>query len=184
MNQTENPPPLPLPESYWIEPGSFLAGEHPFNRDLRHPVQALADLLAAGLDTFIDLTTPGEFDSYQSSLDEATILQRCSATYQRFPIGDYGVPFPETMLAILDAIDTALAGGHKVYMHCWGGIGRTGTVTGCYLVRHGMTGSDALITLAEWWRTVPKSVRFPHSPETRDQRQFILDWGRSQTRRR
>ncbi|MBA3406233.1 MAG: dual specificity protein phosphatase family protein [Gemmatimonadaceae bacterium] len=34
--------------------------------------------------------------------------------------------------------------GHSIYVHCWGGVGRTGTVVGCYIVRHGRTGDDAL----------------------------------------
>ena len=31
-----------------------------------------------------------------------------------------------------------------MYLHCWGGVGRTGTVVGCWLVRHGRTGDEAL----------------------------------------
>ena len=31
------------------------------------------------------------------------------------------------MQEILDAVDRALAAGRNVYLHCWGGIGRTGT---------------------------------------------------------
>ncbi|WP_374108489.1 hypothetical protein [Nostoc sp. XA010] len=34
----------------------------------------------------------------------------------------------------LPPIDRALNGQEKVYVHCWGGIGRTGIVVGCYLV--------------------------------------------------
>ena len=48
------------------------------------------------------------------------------------------------MASILDAIDAALDGGKTVYVHCWGGVGRTGTVVGCWLVRHGKTGDEAL----------------------------------------
>ena len=39
-------------------------------------------------------------------------------------------------------------GLEPVYVHCWGGIGRTGTVVGCWLVRHGMTGDEALAEFA------------------------------------
>ena len=77
---------------------------------------------------------------------------------------------------ILDAIDHALAGGKSVYVHCWGGVGRTGTVVGCYLVRHGATGSSALDTLARLWSGVEKCHRMPHCPETAAQRRFVADW--------
>jgi len=77
---------------------------------------------------------------------------------------------------ILDTLDASLAAGRKVYLHCFGGIGRTGTAVGCYLVRHGKTGEQALSQLAEWWQAVPKHTRFPRSPEIDAQVQFILDW--------
>ena len=44
------------------------------------------------------------------------------------------------MKRILDDVDEAIAGGGLTYVHCWGGIGRTGTVVGCWLVRHGLEG--------------------------------------------
>lgn len=34
-------------------------------------------------------------------------------------------------IRILDAIDARLEAGKSVYVHCWGGIGRTDTVAGC-----------------------------------------------------
>jgi hypothetical protein len=80
------------------------------------------------------------------------------------------------MQDILDTIDTSLQAGKKIYLHCWGGIGRTGTTVGCYLVRRGKTGAAALAQLAEWWQKVPKSRIHPHSPETYEQAEFIREW--------
>ena len=51
------------------------------------------------------------------------------------------------------------AGG--VYVHCWGGIGRTGTTVGCWFVRHGRTGDQALAEIAERWQWMEKAIRFP-----------------------
>ena len=48
------------------------------------------------------------------------------------------------MTRILDDVDAALADGGAVYVHCWGGIGRTGTVVGCWLVRHGLDDGDPI----------------------------------------
>lgn len=47
------------------------------------------------------------------------------------------VPTPATMTAILDAIDASLAGNEPTHAHCWGGVGRTGTVIGRWLLRTG-----------------------------------------------
>ena len=93
------------------------------------------------------------------------------------PIRDVNVPKSAAeMTAILDCIDGALAQGHTVYVHCWGGRGRTGTVVGCHFVRHGSTGRDALLRLAELWKTVAKSKWKPTSPETNAQLSFVLAW--------
>jgi protein tyrosine/serine phosphatase len=80
------------------------------------------------------------------------------------------------MRQILDTIDAALASGANVYVHCWGGVGRTGTTVGCYLVRHGMTGQQALDQIASWWSHMPKRDRHPNSPETHEQMEFIRNW--------
>jgi hypothetical protein len=65
-----------------------------------------------------------------------------------------------------------------VYLHCWGGTGRTGTAVGCHLVRTGKSGSEALATIAELWQTVSEMKRrdFPESPQTRAQRAFVEGW--------
>jgi protein-tyrosine phosphatase len=61
-----------------------------------------------------------------------------------------------------------------VYVHCFGGIGRTGTVVGCYLVRHGADAETALAEIARRRQGTPDGYR--RSPETNEQRQFVLTW--------
>jgi protein tyrosine/serine phosphatase len=166
----------PIPESYWVVPNHFLAGEYPGLRDYEPTRQRLEAFLEAGFDTFIDLTSPGECEPYQSFLSEEAASYEKEIRYQRFPIGDFGLPTRENMRAILNCLDTSLAEGRRLYLHCQAGIGRTGTTVGCYLVRHGLTGSEALRQLAQWWQAVPKSSYYAHSPETDEQVKFILKW--------
>ena len=80
------------------------------------------------------------------------------------------------MNEILDTIEESLRAGRKIYLHCWGGIGRTGTTVGCYLVRQGKTADEALEQLVYMVAGVPKSQVHPHSPETREQVNFIRSW--------
>ena len=167
----------PIPESYWVEPGRFLAGEFPgqdYGKLLRRRLDIFLDF---GIDSFIDLTDPDELPTYLPLLKEQAGYYDIKVHYRRFTIRDRSVPPSETMQAILDEIDSVLSAGRKVYLHCWGGIGRTGTVVGCYLVRHGLSGQGALAQLAEWWQGVPKSRVWPHTPETRGQMEYILNWG-------
>ena len=168
----------PISESYWVEPGRFLAGEYPAHFDTEKTRKRIDALLEAGFDTFIDLTKPNETVAYvRLLLDEAKAYD-VDVKHHRFPIGDFGLPAPELMTKILNTIDAELQAGRKIYLHCWGGIGRTGTTVGCYLVRRGSTGEQALRQLAEWWRRVPKSILHPYSPETREQADFIRNWAK------
>jgi hypothetical protein len=166
----------PIPESYWVEPGRFLAGEYPAHFDTEKTRKRIDALLDAGFDTFIDLTKPNETVAYIRLLLDEAKLYEMDVKHHRFAIGDFGLPRPELMKSILDTIDAELKAGKKIYLHCWGGIGRTGTTVGCYLVRRGKSGEEALRQLAEWWRRVPKSIIHPTSPETREQADFIRNW--------
>lgn len=166
----------PLPESYWVIPGRLLAGEYPGRYEEELTRKRIDSLLEAGFDLFIDLTRLNEIASYSRVLHEEARVYEIPAEHKRFPIGDYGLPTPEQMNSILNIIDEGLQMGRKIYLHCWGGIGRTGTTVGCYLVRKGMNGEDALQQLLAWWRGVPKSSLHPSSPETPQQMDFIRHW--------
>lgn len=167
----------PIPESYWVLPGQFLAGEYPgLNYDEIGTRQRLSAFLKAGFDTFIDLTCEGERRPYFSMLSEEAGQAGREAFHERFSFPDFHVPSHETMAATLDAVDRALAESHKVYLHCVGGIGRTGTTVGCWLVRHGMNPTQALLHLRDLYQSAAQSMFAPHSPESDEQVKFILNW--------
>lgn len=167
----------PIPESYWVLPGRFLAGEYPALRyDESRTRQRLTAFLNAGFDTFIDLTCEGERPPYFSKMKEEAGYDGQEVSHQRFSFTDFHVPSHETMVATLEAIDTALAEDRKVYLHCVGGIGRTGTTVGCYLIRHGMKPAQALLRLGELYAAGAQSLFYPHSPESEEQIRFIMNW--------
>ncbi len=138
----------------------------------------LMDLLEAGIDHFIDLTEAKEpLEPYDQIVKEEARLLGKEVQWERHPIVDVSIPeSPEQMTGILDTIDAALDSGDTVYLHCWGGVGRTGTVVGCWLVRHGLTGDDALAQVAEWWSGMAKARWGRSSPETSQQREYVLGW--------
>ena len=166
----------PISESYWVEAGHLLAGEYPGQYDQELTRKRLDALIEAGFDIFIDLTQDGETLPYAYILEGEAAAYEVHATHYRFPIGDFGLPTPDQMNATLDQIEEFLETGHKIYLHCWGGIGRTGTTVGCYLVRQGRNAEEALNQLSVWWQNVPKSQYHPRSPETRQQVDFIRHW--------
>ena len=166
----------PISNSYWVRPGRLLAGEHPGAWDDRQSRPRLRQLLEAGVTFFLDLTEAGEYglEPYVNLLrDEAVALGR-EVEHRRMPIQDRGTPTSGQMTHILDSIDAALATGQTVYVHCYAGIGRTGTVVGCFLVRDGKSGQAALEEIARLRREIPSG--WATSPETGAQRRMVRDW--------
>jgi protein-tyrosine phosphatase len=94
--------------------------------------------------------------------------------YHRMAIPDFSTPSIEAMHEILDLLESHLQAGRSVYVHCWGGIGRTGTVIGCYLVRNGTSRSEVLGKIADLRKRVPD--RWRSSPETDEQRRMVELW--------
>jgi len=166
----------PIPETYWVEQGRFLAGEYPGSFDADTARRQMDAFLAAGLTTFIDLTHSHELASYESILKEQAGAHGLEAHYHRFAIRDHGVPSVELMRTILNTIDEALDGGRGVYVHCWGGVGRTGITVGCYFVRHGSSGEEALAKVNKLYRTRSANFHYPISPETEEQINFVRTW--------
>jgi protein-tyrosine phosphatase len=125
---------------------------------------------------FIDLTEEGEYElaPYAGLLKDVAASLGKHAEHYRLPIPDMDIPSPEVMNTILDCIDRALQSGQAVYLHCYGGTGRTGTAVGCYLVRHGLSGEEALNRIAALLGQTPKRHR--SSPETESQREMVLSW--------
>lgn len=165
----------PDDNSYWLT-GRLLASQYPGHWNDVVARQRLQAYLASGVTCFIDLTEEGELAPYDHLLPTHAGNGR-RIVYQRMAIRDLGLPrSPEFMAAILDRIDQAIAAGHTVCVHCWGGIGRTGTVAGCYLVRHGQSGDQALASIARHWQTVEKRSRHPRSPEMPEQMAYVRLW--------
>jgi len=167
----------PNPNTYWVIPGQLLAGEYPGAGDVADTRRRLQHYLRTGVSLFVDLTRPGGLTPYEPILRQEANAAGLVARYVRRPIPNYGVPPSAAHMAeTLDIIDNAMADGSTVYVHCWGGIGRTGTVVGCFLVRHDRSGAAALRELQTLYETVEKSAWYKHSPETAEQRQLVLDW--------
>lgn len=169
----------PLINSYWVIPGRFIAGPYPGGATEADTRLRLRRLLEAGVNAFIDLTEPWEYNQapYEHVLLEQTqaMARETAVIYQRLPIEDMAVPTQAEMKSILNTIQNVLADGHNLYLHCYAGRGRTGTVVGCYLVSNGLTGEAALEQIRQMRTGLPDGI-YP-SPETGAQRKLILAWG-------
>ena len=160
--------------SYWVEKDHFMAGEYPYSNDSKQTDKILHWLISNEFTYFLDLTEPGE---YGVKAYAPKVLKRVSSNkiiHNRMSVPDMGTPSRGTMIRILDTIDNALEGEHRLYLHCYAGVGRTGTVVGCYLVRHGMDGEGALDQIAQLRKNSIEGWQL--SPETEAQRRMVINW--------
>jgi hypothetical protein len=175
-------PPVPFPRFYWVIPGKLLTGYYPGSKDPKEATIKLTALINVGIRHVINLMEPDERDisgqqfvPYDEMMESIAAKMRVSVTLDQLPIVDLSVPKERHMTRILNQIDLCIKHHKPVYVHCLGGIGRTGTVVGCYLVRHGLaTGKNVLDIIRDLRKDTEDSGR--QSPETREQRKIVIGW--------
>jgi ADP-ribosylglycohydrolase/predicted protein tyrosine phosphatase len=174
----------PIENSY-VVPGTFLAaGEYPGSPPRAPSAEVDAKLsrfLDAGITAFVDLTDPEDgLAPYEFKLRKLAEQRGVEIVRDALSICDMDICGDDHMRRVLDTIDAHRAAGRAVYVHCWGGMGRTGLVVGCWLVRHGRTGDEALAQVDALFRTMPKAA-LPNnarwgSPQTAAQRAMVSGW--------
>lgn len=155
--------------AWWVEPDRLLAGEYPGHTDAVRARQKVDVLVDAGIRTFVDLTTPADrLDPYEPVIAAVAAARALDLRHLSFPIPDLGVIDDSEYDAITTAIEDELERG-GVYLHCWGGIGRTGTVVGCVLADEGLTYDEIVTRLGELRRGSRKETRqAPEMPVQHD----------------
>lgn len=161
-------PVKPIRNSYKVMEGIY-AGEYPREYDDKKSVDKIKQFERFGITHFIDLTEEGELRPYDQML--ASPMQHI-----RFPIQD--VSIPATIESVKDLIGQIYgilneSDRNKVYIHCWGGVGRTGTIVGCLLShQHNYDFEETMNALTRAFSDCPKSA-YRETPETKEQRDFI-----------
>ena len=143
--------------------------------------EKIGGLVQCGIRRIINLMEPDEtghhgepFAPYDQIFRGLGAEKGMDVSMLRRPVRDLDVPSQDLMAAIVGEIDQFIAGGLPVYVHCWGGRGRTGTVVGCWLVHQGLTGQEALDRI-RWLRRNEAMAHKP-SPETGEQVRMVSTW--------
>lgn len=159
----------PLNQSYEVGGnGIIYAGEYPGDKSEKAAERKIEQMYHFGIRHFIDLTEEGELRPYSHLLPEDT-------TYTRFPIKDCGAPESiESVQRLLLRIEELKRIEGYVYLHCWGGVGRTGTIVACYLSQNWEDPNlhHTLEVLRRYFSEMPKSA-YREVPETKEQVNFI-----------
>ncbi len=181
-SDSSRPRRLPHGNCYSVVPGKFIAGEYPANVTSRGDAgkRKLDAIVRYGVTHFADLTREEDgLEPYEDLARSKAERSGRKIDYRRFPIRDGDIPpSDEVTRQILDFIDQCILDGECVYLHCWGGIGRTGTIVGCYLVRHGLRADEALEKVERYWRSTSKYDPYWTSPENERQKEYVRNWQR------
>lgn len=160
----ELPGPLPGRLGLTFLPGKKGASSrypgHVYRRDVAEDMAAMREM---GVVRLVLLVEDEELERWS---DPAVVDVGAAAGVEvrRYPIPDGGAPSLETMDAIQADLDEARSRGEAA-VACMGGVGRTGTVAACALVRAGLTPAAAIRRVRE--------VRHPEAVETREQELFV-----------
>lgn len=124
-----------------------------------------------GINYFLDLTEDGEMPPYASLLAHSI----CRHT---FSIPNGCVPHSVRWVVDLFRVITGVLNKPetKLYIHCVGGVGRTGTIVACYYIYFkGMSADDALAEMRRRFATHGRSA-WMSAPETEAQVNFIKEF--------
>jgi protein-tyrosine phosphatase len=119
----------------------------------------------AGISAVLSLLTAQEEQEFELR-NEGEQTRKMGLEFSSFPIEDRQVPKSEANLSqALDDVTTILCAGRNVLVHCRQGIGRTGLVAACLLIKSGMSPGAAV--------QAASAARGVAVPETVEQRDWI-----------
>lgn len=140
--------------TYWIEDDRLLVGPYPGGWHPAVTRDRLTQVMNAGATYLLDLTEPGEMEPYNWLLGRHIRYRRC-------PLPGAALPARSDIIQVLNQLDRALAEQQVVYLHCLASAARASTVIGCWLVRHGLPGDQAvrqITDLQHWFAETPQSA--------------------------
>lgn len=134
----------------------------------KHLAEAVSFFHYLGINTIVCLLETAEMVQHGLQ-QEGELCQQAGLDFVHFPISDSQTPADaDAFRELVNGLHERLQAGQNVAIHCRAGIGRTGVLAGCILVKDGIAGDDAI-------QQVSSARGFP-IPETEAQHDYILDF--------
>eukprot|EP01102_Stenamoeba_stenopodia_P018593 TRINITY_DN6842_c0_g1_i1.p1 TRINITY_DN6842_c0_g1~~TRINITY_DN6842_c0_g1_i1.p1 ORF type:complete len:333 (-),score=46.96 TRINITY_DN6842_c0_g1_i1:179-1177(-) len=159
----------PTDTSNWVIKHRVMAGAYPGSRDHTHPKYVKSLIKQCNITTFVCLQQPHElrrFKSYDAIAKAINEHTQCV----NFPIVDGNIASDSEVLSfVVDDLSCRLERGEVLYIHCYGGHGRTGTVVALLLsYLYNLTANEAL-KLTQLYHTCRRHKGHNSSPEMQAQ---------------
>ncbi|KAL6046962.1 ADP-ribose glycohydrolase ARH3 [Balamuthia mandrillaris] len=138
----------PTPRSNWVIPGRLLAGAYPGDRKEPQHTEVVHTLVNnAGVQTFVCLQTAKELGSFRDYKPIAKAANP-SVSFLHFPIQDGAVGEDEEVVQLVERLSRLIKEERNVpvYVHCWGGHGRTGTIIALLIANLYQVGSEEALS--------------------------------------
>eukprot|EP01120_Amphizonella_sp_Union-15-10_P017702 TRINITY_DN9915_c0_g1_i1.p1 TRINITY_DN9915_c0_g1~~TRINITY_DN9915_c0_g1_i1.p1 ORF type:complete len:225 (+),score=40.88 TRINITY_DN9915_c0_g1_i1:52-675(+) len=163
----------PTDTSNWVIYGRVIAGAYPGDLVPKVALSKVENIIKAGVTVFVCLQLQNELFRFSPYQDLVAKLQETSEVKEKikilyFPIPDSHVAPEEETVQFIEKLVELLKSGENLYIHCWGGHGRTGTIIACLLGRLYDLSEDLALALTSKYhqkRVKPKS----RSPQTNSQ---------------
>lgn len=130
----------PTQFSNWVIKGKVIQGAYPRGKSEPELRKTVSSVLRAGVTCFVNLVTVHETMHLQRYDDIITAQQKMSTNQAKlpiqhihFPIIDGGISKDNQVLNLLQTLVKLLKQGHVLYIHCFAGHGRAGTICACLL---------------------------------------------------
>lgn len=151
---------------YWLDeswPGKLAVSARPRGGDWLQ--DEIADWKRSGIDVVLSLLEKTE-EKEMNLEREAETARAQGLEFSSLPIPDRQTPTSEAQVTTtLDRATSALRSGKNVLVHCRQGIGRSGLIAACLLIRKGMSPGASLEKVT--------AARGVEVPETKEQREWI-----------
>ena len=195
----------PTPESNWVIHGKLLVGAYPASQSDVETFELIISILKLKINTFVCLQqeyrTRGVTEAmwrsghalrpyfedvkliiknrsmFKSLSEHPGIVDSENLDFVHFPIRDCSISDDAAVLKLSQSLVARIHKGEVLYLHCWGGHGRTGTVV-CIML-HLMYGLSAVDAMAYCQRVhdlrqCPVKVGSPQTETQRDQVRRVI----------
>ncbi|MFX1563295.1 MAG: dual specificity protein phosphatase family protein [Promethearchaeota archaeon] len=133
----------------WIIPGVLAGADQP------NSLQDIQRLANAGVLVLVTVML--------ERLDEDAI-RAAGLEYHHIPVRDFGTPTVDQLNEFVKLVEKNRVQGRPVAVHCFMGLGRTGTFLAAYLISQGLTAEEAILEVRQ---------KRPYSIETHGQEQVL-----------